>query len=338
MQSLSQRRAFLLRAGALVSSSLLGLPLATAAEPPPEIRKIRLIGGPGYGPCLAPQYLAEELLRLEGFQEIEYATPALGATDPSLLTANQVDITAEGAPALVHAIETGQPIVVLGGIHAGCYELVGNDRIASVRELKGKRVAIAALGATDHMFITSMVTYVGIDPRTEIDWLATGTPEGPRRAFLEGKADGFIAFAPGGLEVRAKKLGRVILNTAQDRPWSQYYCCMATSRQEFVRKYPVATKRALRALLKAADICAEQPERAARFLVDRGYEADYATALRVLEELPYDRWRSADPADTLRFHALRLREGGIIQSNPEKIIARGTDWRFVNELKRELKA
>ena len=50
------------------------------------------------------------------------------------------------------------------------------------------------------------------------------------------------------------------------------------------------------------------------------------------------RWREADPEDTLRFHALRLHELGMIKNTPQKIIAQGTDWRFLKELKRELKA
>ena len=61
-------------------------------------------------------------------------------------------------------------------------------------------------------------------------------------------------------------------------------------------------------------------------------------ALEVLGELPYRRWRDANPEDTLRFHALRLHEGGIIQTNPQKLIERGTDWRFFNQLKKEIKA
>ena len=40
----------------------------------------------------------------------------------------------------------------------------------------------------------------------------------------------------------------------------------------------------------------------------------------------------------MRFYALRLHEVGMIKSNPQQIIAEGTDWRFLNELKRELKA
>jgi NitT/TauT family transport system substrate-binding protein len=35
---------------------------------------------------------------------------------------------------------------------------------------------------------------------------------------------------------------------------------------------------------------------------------------------------------------LRLHEAGMIKSSPNKLIAESADWRFLNELKRELKA
>jgi hypothetical protein len=73
---------------------------------------------------------------------------------------------------------------------------------------------------------------------------------------------------------------------------------------------------------------------AGRSGVCRGYEL----ALQGLRELPYDKWREYDAEDTVRFYALRLREAGFIRSSPQKIIADGTDWRFPDELKRELKA
>jgi NitT/TauT family transport system substrate-binding protein len=100
----------------------------------------------------------------------------------------------------------------------------------------------------------------------------------------------------------------------------------------------VATKRAVRAILKAADICANEPERAARYIVAKGYEPRYEIALEVLKSLSYARWRTHDPEDTLRFYGLRLREVGMIKTNPTKLIAQGCDWRFLNELKKELKA
>jgi NitT/TauT family transport system substrate-binding protein len=105
-----------------------------------------------------------------------------------------------------------------------------------------------------------------------------------------------------------------------------------------VHKNPVATKRVLRAILKTTDLCASDPARAARQLVDGGFAERYDYALQTLNDNPYDKWREYDPEDTLRFYALRLREVGLIRSSPQKIIAEGTDWRFLDELKHELKA
>jgi NitT/TauT family transport system substrate-binding protein len=112
---------------------------------------------------------------------------------------------------------------------------------------------------------------------------------------------------------------------------------MAVGNREFVRQHPVATKRALRALLKATDVCAVEPERAARSIVDRGFTPSYAYALQTMQEVPYNRWREYDPEDTMRFYALRLHEAGMIKSSPQKIITQGTDWRFLTALKKELK-
>jgi NitT/TauT family transport system substrate-binding protein len=56
-----------------------------------------------------------------------------------------------------------------------------------------------------------------------------------------------------------------------------------------------------------------------------------------MTELPYGRWRELDPEDTVRFYSLRLQEVGMIKSTPDRIIAQGTNWRFLNELKQELK-
>jgi NitT/TauT family transport system substrate-binding protein len=99
----------------------------------------------------------------------------------------------------------------------------------------------------------------------------------------------------------------------------------------------VATKRVIRAVLKAADLCVGEPELAARLIVEGGFTERYDFALESLREIPYDKWREYDPEDTLRFYALRLHELGTIKSSPKQIIANGTDWRFLNELKRELK-
>jgi NitT/TauT family transport system substrate-binding protein len=180
--------------------------------------------------------------------------------------------------------------------------------------------------------------YVGIDPKKEVIWVSGSDLRDRIKLFTAGEADAFMAFAPEPDDLRKQKIGHSVVNLLEDKPWSQYFCCTFAGNREFVRTKPVATKRVVRAILKGADICANEPERAARLIVDQGIETRYDISLQVVKALPYRQWRDVHPEDTLRFHALRLREVGMIKSTPEKLIAQGTDWRFLNELKRELKA
>jgi len=113
---------------------------------------------------------------------------------------------------------------------------------------------------------------------------------------------------------------------------------MLAGNREFVRQRPVATKRVLRAILKATDLCVTDPALVARRIVAGGFDPSYDYALQTLHEVPYDKWREFDAEDAIRFYALRLHEIGMIKSSPQKIIAENTDWRFLNEIKRELKA
>jgi NitT/TauT family transport system substrate-binding protein len=316
----------------MLGACLLPCTASHADEPPPEVRKIRLVHGPWL--CYAPQYLAEELLRLEGFNEVEFVR-----IEPKLTTTlvRSADLAIVGAPGIIPVIDAGEPVVVLSGLHVGCWELFASNHILNVTQLKGRSIAVAALNGVEHVWISSMLGYVGIDPRKEVNWVTTDRIAESQRLFLEGKVDAFLGFPPQPQEVRARKVGHVLVNTTMDRPWSQYFCCMTVGTQEFVRRNPVATKRALRAMLKAADMCAEEPETAARYMVEKGYEKRYEIALDVIKGLPYGRWRLDDPSDTMRFHALRLYDVGMIKSSPQKIIAQGTNWRFLDALKREMK-
>ena len=145
--------------------------------------------------------------------------------------------------------------------------------------------------------------------------------------FAEGKVDALLGFPPEPQELRARNIGRMILNTTTDKPWSHYFCCMAlgtgTSSSSSDRY-----KRFLRALLKANDICATEPELAAQACRSR-FAPRYDYAMQTLSELPYDRWREYDAEDTMRFFALRLNEVGMIESSPNRLITEGTDWRFL---------
>jgi NitT/TauT family transport system substrate-binding protein len=318
------------------AAGLLGARPALAAEGGLETTTVRFPNLPGI--CIAPQYVAEELLRAEGFTDVRYVPLPPGSNSPEGIARGEVDFGLNFASVLVAGFDRGVELTLLGGVHVGCFELFVNDGSLSLAELKGKSVGITFLGQPEHLFLAAIAAHVGIDPGKDLHWVTSEQASGPIELFTTGKVDAFLGFPPAPQELRGQHVGRVILNSALDRPWSQYYCCMLAGNREFVRKYPVATKAVLRAILKAADLCVSEPARAAQRLVDGGYAARYDYALQTLNEVPYDKWREYDPEYTVRFYALRLREVGMIKSTPQKIIADGTDWRFWNELKRELKA
>jgi NitT/TauT family transport system substrate-binding protein len=316
-------------------ASCAGLPSAVGAAPTPERAEsgsVRFFHSPSI--CVAPVYLAGELLRAEGFDDVSYM-PFGSRAAPEALSDGRADMGMWYTTGYLPALDAGKPLVLLAGVHLGCWELFGNDKVQSLRELRGRTVVCEKMLNGDQILLSSMLAYVGIRPN-EVRWLAR--PAGSAmNAFVDGRADAFLAFPPEPQELRQRRIGHVLLDTNVDRPWSQYYCCMVGANRAYVERHPVATKQVLRAILKASTLCSTQPEAVAAYLRDHGYEPRYDIGLAAMKRINYD-YRSADPADTLRFHALRLRDVGMIKSTPQRLIDRGTDWRFLNELKRELKA
>jgi NitT/TauT family transport system substrate-binding protein len=443
MPLMLNRRHLLTTVPLATAAALVRAPPSQAADGGLEITTVRL---PKFSSiCVSPQYAAEELLRAEGFTDIRYVdTPASAVAEA--IGQDKIDFGLNYAALVLPAIDGGQPVTVLAGVHVGCFELFAKDGIHNVADLKGRTVGLQDWGSPAHVLVALMAAHVGLNPATDIRWVTDpsvkpieqfvegkidafmGFPPQPALGrgefdftmsaaatqisaldigipitivaglhagcyelfahagirgitdlkgkrvgllqsppallimlaasvgldrndiewvsdpslrpldlFADGRLDAFLAFPPEPQMLRARQARHVIVNTALDRPWSQYFCCMLVGNREFVRKNPVAAKRAVRAILKATDLCDRDPQRAARVIVDRGFADEHHPLLQTLKDNPY-KWREYNAEDTVRFYALRLQEVGLIKSSPQKIIADGTDWRFLNELKRELKA
>src|SRR5215469_850289 len=247
------RRQFLTTLSLAAAARLAGAPAARAAERPLETTTVRFVKIPGI--CNAPQYVAEELLQAEGFTEISYAGPvSAGAPAIAAIARGDADFTVTFAAPLAIGIDGGAPITVVSGVHIGCFELFGNESIRSIADLKGKSVGVQALGSSQHVFTSTMAAYVGLDPAKDIQWVINPQVK-PTELYEKGEIDAFLGFPPEPQDLRARHIGRVIVNSATDRPWSQYFCCMLAGSRDFVSRYPVATKPVLR------ELCGSEPSR-----------------------------------------------------------------------------
>ncbi len=307
-----------------------------AVEPPPETTTIRI--RQARPACWAPIHVAEPLLREEGFTDIQYPS-GQGPKSIDMFKNGEIDLTPTFTPFGMVNLEkfSKYPITFLSGLHVGCYSLIGSERVNSVRDLKGKTVWAGSVENNGpHIFFSIIVSYVGLNPQKDINYVWVKKDEA-MKLFMEGKIDAFMSFPPGPQELMDKNIGRLLVDTNVDKPWSQYFCCMIIGHNEFIKKNPIATRRALRAILKANDIIAKDPEHALRVLQQKKIwkKSETKYILQALKEIPYGKWREYNPEDTIRFNALRLHDVGMLQATPDEFIAQHTDWSFVNSLKSE---
>ena len=248
------------------------------AEPPLETTTVRLPRWIGGAYCWAGAYIAGELMRAEGLTDVRFVQGDTSVDHSEWIARGETDFSVNFPASQIASIDRGVPIKVLTGLHSGCLELIARESIDTITDLRGKRVGVDGLNNSRHVWLTLMSAYVGLDPVNDIEWVVS-RDDTPTELFVKGKIDAFLGTPPQPQELRARKIGHTILNNAVDRPWSQYFCCMISATTDYVDRYPVATKRVLRSILKAADLCTSDPQWVARQMVQRDFVPSYDYAL-----------------------------------------------------------
>jgi NitT/TauT family transport system substrate-binding protein len=134
MHMIQNRRHFLASASLAAAAGVLGTRGALADEGPPEVTTLRLRRMPAI--CVAPGYIADALLRAEGFTDISYIPDA----PVDAVARGEIDFDLETAAWIVSNLDAGQPITALAGMHVGCYELFAHEPIRAIGDLKGPAV------------------------------------------------------------------------------------------------------------------------------------------------------------------------------------------------------
>ena len=318
---------------------------APATLPPPETTTVRIVTPFA---CDPPMWLAKDFLLEEGFTDVRYVGGVGRLRDWS--TKGTVDFGAGHPEAVVTALDAGAPLVALAGIHSGCQEVWVGPGIATLRDLRGKKIAVFAKDTVDqfYAFFATTLAYVGIDPVKDVTFFEVGPDyEALMKAFVDGRSDAFLAAADGAAVLRRnpRTASTKILDQSVDKPWSQYVCCLLVANRDWTRQHPVATKRFTRAVMRAADATVKDLPSAAHLGAAGGFQPllHHPTALsdeQIIKEtiaMPSYAWRELDPEETLRFFALRLGDVKLIKSTPQQILTQGSDVAYLRQLQKELK-
>src|SRR5215472_5838436 len=228
MPIIQTRRRFLTMTAVAGAAGVLPPLRARAAAPAIETTTVRLAKIPAI--CFAPQYVCDELLRAEGFTDIQYVDADFAAL-PEDLGHGRFDFASSFAPQHIVAVDTGASISVLTGVHVGCVELFSRDGLRGITDLKGKSVGLTGMPE----LISIMAAYVGLDPKRDLTFV-TDPARAPLDLFVHGKLDAYLALPPEPQELHARGIGQVIVRTAVDRPWSQYFCCVLAGNKQYVAR------------------------------------------------------------------------------------------------------
>jgi len=304
--------------------------LAPSAQlPPPETTTIRI----AHFPCDAPIMAAERYLQQEGFTTIQLVGPTTVAT-------GRADIAMYFGPMDIAAgLQEGQRMVVLAGLHPGCAEIWAQPGIGSLRDLRGRTIVVRAKTLSDpYAYLAVVLRHAGIDPARDVNFVAQPDAN-PLTLYLEGKNDAVYVASVGAAALRANPAnkGHIVHDMVMDDPWAKLDCCILVAAQEWYRAHPVATKRALRAIFRAADF--QPPDRAdvVQLVTDRGLfggPSNYSN-VRAAANMVSSNWRDLDIERSIRFFGQLLNDVGLRVSVDDMI--RAVDLRIVRELRAELR-
>jgi NitT/TauT family transport system substrate-binding protein len=186
----------------LAGAGFLRRPEHAAAEPPPETTTLRLALSPAV--CFAPQFVAKELLRSEGFTDVQYVRAEGGPY--RALAEHRADVNIGLAGQFIIRIDAGDPILILAGTHVGCFELFATPDVLSVKDLRGKTVAVPSMESSHHIVVIMLVAYVGLNPQKDLTFVTPSTDEAIR-LLAEGRIHAMMGFPPEPQRLRALKIG-----------------------------------------------------------------------------------------------------------------------------------
>lgn len=134
--------------------------------------------------------------------------------------------------------QRGVPESVVALSHRHGDILTVAKEINSVRDLKGKRVAIPHRMSVHNILLAQALKKNGLTLK-DVEWIEMPPPDMPA-ALARGDIKAFIVAEPFGTKAIQAGFGKKLLN-AKDI-WPDYICCGLVFRPDFKAKYPAATK------------------------------------------------------------------------------------------------
>lgn len=172
----------------------------------------------------------------------------------------------------VKPFEQGVNATFTAGIHTGCIQALveADSGLKTAADLKGKTIGNNGMGDGPMVFTMRALYKAGVDPKKDVQWRAYPATE-LEGALSRGEVAAITLSDPIAQMIVDSGKARKLLNTADDSPYQNEYCCMATISGKFLKDDPVGAAAVTRALMKGAKWVASNQDEAAKLMVEKKY-------------------------------------------------------------------
>lgn len=236
-----------------------------AAEKPPQPLRIT-IG--------APQTNNENTLPIQlGIKEGFYKREGIeaqfilirGVTLVAALLNGDLDYAIYGTTT-IRAMATGVPIkVVMSNRSVSGLSLVSGQGVSSVKDLKGRIVAVSTFGSDTEYAARAILSHFGLDPDKEVMLRAVGSGQMTYQSLKAAVTDAGIMSVLEGLQlVREKRGFKILMEVDEVRKGASNNLVVALKK---LKEEPGEIKQVIRATLKSIDYLKKNRERVVDYLV-----------------------------------------------------------------------
>jgi len=227
-------------------------------SPSAELTKVSFIGVQEQG---ATGYAAAEVQGAFAAQGLDFA-PTWATSGTVILqgvVGGDFEVGNVGPSQLYAAIENGVCARVLRPTEGAAYGLIARPELHLdvglpfpdvLRQLKGAKIGVAARGASQELVLRTLVKEAGLDPNTDVTWLAIGSAATALTAFTSGQVDVAMSYSQLEANLRATGAGfdKVLVLAGSNTPLGVFWQAVAVANCDWADRHPDTVMKFCRAL------------------------------------------------------------------------------------------
>lgn len=172
----------------------------------------------------------------------------------------------------IKPIEQGLNVKYTTGVHTGCIQAVvpTNSKIKTIKDLKGKRIGVNAMGDFPMVLMSTALSDTGLDPKKDVEFRVYPGPQ-LEQALDKKEIDAFIMWDPFPQIAIDKHKAVHFFSNTKTVPYNDLNCCLLVLRGKLVDENPATAAAITRAITKGAGWVQQNPDEAAKIIVEKKY-------------------------------------------------------------------